>query len=92
MEDKGLQAQCPPQQRDVWESLPVSGELHPQCGVGLVLGLALAAGWEGSALGDGGSWLGWGHAPPAPHTHPVISAIYSEVYFLYQMPSPLGRS
>lgn len=60
---------------DVWESLPVPTLLHPSVvwDWAEVLALAaLAAQQRGSAQGDGGSWVGWGHAVPvlpAPHTH-----------------------
>lgn len=77
MEHGGLQAQCPPQQSLSGSLCP---SLCPQCGAGLAgCGMALAAWHRGSARG-------WGRAVPL--LTPVISAIYSEVYFLYQMPSP----
>lgn len=101
MEDKGLQAPCPPHQRDVWELLLVSGVLHPQRGVGLaqwVLGLAALVTDRGSAPGDGGSWLGWGHAAPAmplylpPHSLSLFLPYIQRFIFYTRHHLQLGRS
>lgn len=68
--------------------------MHAQGGVGLALlvlsrGAGAGGSGRGSALGDDGSWacsLCPSCLPPTLIS--VTSAIYSEVYFLYQMPSP----
>lgn len=100
MEDKSLQAQCP-LTRGMSGNPCLSLEC---CTPSVVWGWPCgcwAGCWDwqlwlpdrGPAPGDGGS--GWAGdmllhcAPlPAPTLTLLISAIYSEVYFLYQMPSP----
>lgn len=105
MEDKRLQAQCPPHQRDVWESLPVSGVLHPQHGVGLalwvlgwVLGLAALAAWQGPSSGGWWLWVGWGHAAPpvplclSPHSLSLFLPYIQRFIFYTRCHLQLGRS